>query len=356
MQFAFLIRGDIVRTSARRLKVRRLFLLGAGASFAASGGGSKSTPLDKDFTAAICALESTSRPKWIASTVRKSVRAWLDHVALSDFPGLEAAIGRQLGHLEFRGAMHPRRLRNATTDSEWLTDIVHLMCRRLSTSTNSGNTYRDFANKVYPVNVGVDEYKDRVVTFNYDTLLDTHLLSRFSAKRVYFDRINDGKAKVPFDNPLLIKLHGSANWRCDSSAFDQLLSANHRAQPFYIDDVSINSAVPSPAENDFPLMVPPIPTKPITNLQLFRFLWTRAYEYLNEAEELVICGYSLPPADRLAVSMFENFANSKLNSISIVDPDPAMISRWRGLIERKGLGRARWTYFVDFRDYVDQMQ
>lgn len=344
-----------MRTSARRLKVKRLFLLGAGASHAASGGGSKSTPLDKDFPAAICELKNVARPKWVSGTVDEAVKAWLDHLSLHEFPGLEAAIGRQLGHLEFRGAMHPRRLRNATTESEWLTNIVHLMCRRLSTSRSTGTTYRDFALKVFPAGNAVDSYEDRVVTFNYDSLLDTELLGRFSPKRVYFDRLNDGKPKLSFDFPLLIKLHGSTNWRCDRSAFDQLLSSNHMDDPYYIEDVSLSSSVPSPTADEFPLMVPPLPTKPITNLQLFRFLWTRAYEYLSEAEELVICGYSLPPADRLAVSLFENFSNSKLKSIIVVDPDPAMISRWRSLIERKSLSRAHWTYFVDFRDYVSQM-
>lgn len=82
----------------------------------------------------------------------------------------------------------------------------------------------------------------------------------------------------------------------------------------------------------------------------------KAYEYLHEAEEIVICGYSLPDADRLAQSMFATFSNKSLRSVTIVDPNPGILSKWRGLLKRRNINRkARWTYYEYFDEYVEAM-
>ena len=115
----------------------------------------------------------------------------------------------------------------------------------------------------------------------------------------------------------------------------------HRIQAIWFDD----RGSPSPADKDYPLMIPPLPSKPITGVEIFGYLWTKAYEYLFEAEHLIVCGYSLPDADRLARSPFGNFSNAGLREITVVDPDPTVMSKWRSLLARKSVGRARWTYF-----------
>jgi hypothetical protein len=97
----------------------------------------------------------------------------------------------------------------------------------------------------------------------------------------------------------------------------------------------------------------PLPQKPITQIRLFCFLWTLAYEYLHEARELIICGYSLPETDKLAHSMFSNFANKKLKSITIVDPNPYIMHKWRDLFRRSSINnRARWSYYESFTEFV----
>lgn len=88
---------------------------------------------------------------------------------------------------------------------------------------------------------------------------------------------------------------------------------------------------------------------------IFSHLWTTAYEYLHEATELIIVGYSCPPTDTLARTMFTHFENARLREISIVDPNAGALSSYRAMIPEKVSKRARWTYYSDFRDYVDRV-
>lgn len=112
---------------------------------------------------------------------------------------------------------------------------------------------------------------------------------------------------------------------------------------------------PRPDDAVYPLMIPPLLVKPITSISLFQYLWTVAYEYLHEAEQVTVCGYSLPEADRLAWSLFGNFSNKGLRLVQVVDPNPAVMNKWRVLFKRSSVAVARCEYFDDFAAYVDQM-
>ena len=101
--------------------------------------------------------------------------------------------------------------------------------------------------------------------------------------------------------------------------------------------------------------MPPIPDKPMTKIRLFEFLWTRACEYLHEAENITICGYSLPDTDSLAMSLFGNLSNTRLKRVTVIDPDPSILQRWRDLLINNRNSRAQWTYHSDFREYVESL-
>lgn len=53
--------------------------------------------------------------------------------------------------------------------------------------------------------------------------------------------------------------------------------------------------------------------------------------------------------------MFTHFENARLREISIVDPNAGALSSYRAMIPEKVSKRARWTYYSDFRDYVDRV-
>lgn len=148
------------------------------------------------------------------------------------------------------------------------------------------------------------------------------------------------------------------NWRVTEEEFRRIIQPGSATadDPLYLQAVWFaGSGTPDPDDSAQPLIVPPLPVKPITQVSLFRFLWAKAYEYLHEAEEIVVCGYSLPDADRLALSLFGNFVNKRLKSVTVIDPDSTILRKWRGLFRRKNVASARWTYYEDFCEYVDDM-
>jgi hypothetical protein len=112
------------------------------------------------------------------------------------------------------------------------------------------------------------------------------------------------------------------------------------------------SSSPSPKDKTSPLIIPPLPTKPITSVKLFQWLWTRAYEYLHSARELVVVGYSLPKADQVAESMFGSFRPSRLERVVVIDPSTAALDRWRTVLKRAGLAGLSWVYYECLADYL----
>jgi hypothetical protein len=85
---------------------------------------------------------------------------------------------------------------------------------------------------------------------------------------------------------------------------------------------------------------------------LFQFLWTKAAEYLSKCEELIICGYSLPATDSLAGSLFGSFENQKIQSVTIIDPSPEILMKWKKLLNRKGIATNTWNYFSDLDEFL----
>lgn len=351
-----------MRNSANRLKVERLFVLGAGASHAASRDGHPSThsPLDLQFCQRITSLDY-KRPKWVNAARGSLVRHWLDPKTFETC-GLEQAILRQLGHTEFVEAIHRRRRRNRISGFEYVDLMAHVICFVLSKCREGpAGAYQVLANSVFPREVNSKNAVDRIITFNYDTLFDDHLLGRIKPQRLYFDKIRsdeDQAPRVSFPHPLLLKLHGSINWRMTTADLRQIIEAlpTNDGTLRYIDKIWVErTLVPSPADAHSPCIIPPLPVKPISTISLFQFLWTKALEYLSEARELYICGYSLPDADRMAVSLFSSFRNSRLERITIVDTNAAMLGKWRAVLHRKGVRGARWEYFDDFSDFALQV-
>ena len=354
---------QIMRDKQNRFDVKTVFVLGAGTSYSATlTSGSETattTPLDATFCKRISDL-NYQRPGWVAEAVHELELNWKDHLGFSSF-GLESAIIRHLSHLKFYDSIHRRR-RARLSSPEYIDTLAHLITFVLRRCKESrSEVFRKFVSHVFPTRQrALDPGSNRIITFNYDDLLDKHMLKRFSPQLMYFDsiksRVNDtNRRTTKNENPLLIKLHGSVNWRCTTDDFRSMINpSNIPGEVNRIDQIwHSDTGVPSPDDEESPCIVPPMPDKPLTQIQLFRYLWTRACEYLHEAEEIVICGYSLPETDDLAMSLFANITNNKLKRVTVIDPNPAILARWRSLLIRRGVSRAEWRYHSDFCEYVE---
>jgi hypothetical protein len=351
-----------MRTRANRHPVRDLYVFGAGASYAISAGNKNKSvaPLDSNFCSEI---KKMNYPYWVKTA---AARVEADFVHHSDFSktGLEELVCQQLSDLSFIQAIWKRANRGKRNPKDFLDDIVHLIAYRLKyCKAKRPNQVSKFLESAMEGN-GEREVQDRIITFNYDTILDDFLLKRFSPQQVYFDNINSSKLSQSGEKyPLLLKLHGSINWRCKKSEyakiFDPPKSRSKSPTKTYdtrdchrINDIIFDPSVCSKFSDNVPLIIPPIPQKPITSVSIFRYLWSYAYEYLSEAENIIIVGYSLPPSDRLAVSLFSNFKNETLSNLTIIDPKEEVLARWIKLFNRNGLDHHEVHYYQDFNDYL----
>lgn len=352
-----------MRNSANRKSIEKLFVLGAGASLAASAVETRDgraptyqAPLDAEFASRIAGLER-ERPRWVSASRDTVVSKYRPRGGFATYR-LEDAILQQLGLLELFQTLHPRRSRDQIHPHEWLNHLSHLICVVLRQSReNKTGLYKKLVEQYFPAATAMGDLANRIITFNYDTLLDSHLLESREITDVYFDTIRarrDRLATAGQQHPLLLKLHGSINWRCAESDLRSIIEGPRREEESY--DISAvwtdTSGPPEPNDEVSPLIVPPLPTKPITSVRLFRWLWTRAYEYLHEARELIVVGYSLPAADRVARSMFGSFTSSRLKRVVIVDPSTAAFDRWRDVLRRTGLTGLRWTYYESLGDFL----
>ena len=58
----------------------------------------------------------------------------------------------------------------------------------------------------------------------------------------------------------------------------------------------------------------------------------------------------------LAASLFKEFNNHKLKTVTVIDPDPLIMTKWRKLLSRKNVKDAQWAYFADFAEFVNSKQ
>ena len=335
-----------------RLKVKKLYVLGAGASYAASSRKVPSNftaPLDKDFCQRIKSI-SAQRPQWVNQIKTNIINKWADEIPFHSF-GLEEAIIKQIGYLQFFDAIY-RKKRTSYKIEDYVDNVSHIINYILSkTSESPSKLYEKLFLKIKN-DFDIDSESTRIITFNYDTLLDKYFLSNFEPAKIYFDKINISRNTqrriIKYDNPFLIKLHGSNNWRCSNDEYKSLITnLNSSNANQMIDKIWIEKKISSPDDLKSPLIIPPLPNKPVTKISLFKYLWTKASEYLHEAEEIIVCGYSLPHTDSLALALFGSFYNKRLKKVTVVDPNAEILTKWRNLFNRKNVNKAMWTYYYD---------
>jgi hypothetical protein len=183
-----------------------------------------------------------------------------------------------------------------------------------------------------------------VLTFNYDTLVETAV-----ASHSLWDPINR-RDVMPSDllwnlpplpnigarlvGPLsetfrLLKLHGSLDWWAvpndtSGATLNRETTQGVFEAPHEMTDDARQRELPGRER----FIIPPLSTKgTYYRNPLTRELWQRAYAALREATRVSIVGYSLPPADTVMVNMLHDAFTNRDVMVDLVNPDPAALQR-----------------------------
>ena len=168
---------------------------------------------------------------------------------------------------------------------------------------------------------------DAVISLNYDCVIDRALADhagfRFDPERGGYGVASDptgvakwrntGRGKRPQGSILLLKLHGSLNWRAPS------IPLRLRSEPY----MTVANGV----------IAPPLTNKPV-EAEPFVSIWREARRAIGRMRRLIIIGYSMPDADGLVRTLFATDLSPFLEDIILVDPSVAVREKHIGLFTR----------------------
>jgi hypothetical protein len=167
---------------------------------------------------------------------------------------------------------------------------------------------------------------DAVISLNYDCVMDTalreHAGFRFDPERGgYGVPVSSGAAawrrsgrgRRAKGSILLLKLHGSLNWRSPS------VPLRLRADPYQ--------------EVAQGVIAPPLTNKPV-EAEPFREIWRGARVAVGRMRRLIIVGYSMPDADGLVRTLLATDLSPFLEDILLVDPSNETRTKHTALFTR----------------------
>jgi hypothetical protein len=186
-----------------------------------------------------------------------------------------------------------------------------------------------------------------IITFNYDCALD-FALTRWD---VQVDYCINGASAARIQSVDVLKLHGSLNWSSENSPggsssairVDEIVVGS----PFFTRPVfGLNdgyrlrlSRAPGYSE---PVIVPPTWDK-AKDRGLMRPVWRAAARHLFEAENIIICGFSLPATDEFFRYLFAlgTVGPTRMKNVVVCDPfaDQGLHARYRQLLGPKAANR-----------------
>jgi hypothetical protein len=196
---------------------------------------------------------------------------------------------------------------------------------------------------------------DSVLTFNWDLLLDDSFVStshRLPHYNNFLARMGamDNQYFIPHWTPgsgLFLKLHGSLNWfQCTNSICAEAEKVIFRNDTSSCLDWSLGTEYypcRRCGSDAAPLIIPPVLRKPITAQETVRAVWGLAGKIIQQADVIVIIGFSAAPTD---------FYASWLLSTVFLDP----VGLRETLLKRKSVIVANPLNDADQREAKDFKQ
>ena len=301
--------------------LHKVIILGAGATRGASIYESKSIkpPLDNDFFSILEKL----------SCKNKKLRDWLKQ--LRDCMGIplngvsmESVFTKLETLANFLPKIKPDKgptvKRHKNLLNKYSLHIAYCFneIKRINSSEQESCEYHNKIVKSLTTN-------DCIISFNYDCLIDAALKTSankkwnassgygidFSGNVDKWHEHKGKKGKKAKQSIKLLKLHGSLNWKIGSNSKIELRDYQAR---YGTNDRSFNE------------IIPPVWNKDISERSHFNKIWEQARIALQNANTLVIIGYSLPDTDLLSQALLQidtaKKRNSNLKTLTIVNPDP----------------------------------
>jgi hypothetical protein len=298
------------------MKIRRVFLLGAGASK------SWGLPLTNElFPLALTGVPKRQDRQLIRNFIRYQYPHFHRH--WKNYPPFEEFLSLVEVYLDFADVIKREHRFSSKEVTRIRKELLQAIPAVLHGAREGAahSRVRKFAAVLQP--------GDAVITFNWDLLVEEAL---YGLNKNWEYRLRD-------DAITMLKPHGSLDW------FDK-------------NDVSIKSEMVFPLNEKFkkilvfrrfrapqterpsvPVILPPVVNKKIEYKEL-QSIWRDTWLALRYAAEIYIVGYSLPPEDlharltiRSAIRANERFEDHNLK-IAIVNPDRNVYLRLSRLVER----------------------
>ncbi len=311
-------------------------LLGAGASRGVSYAREREnpSPLDRDFFDLLQRLEPRKRDEPAVKFVLDAVKSLPYQYRLS--------MERAFYTLHLRSYMDRKLTLPATNDRSAEERVVAAFARciqALLRSAHAKKICRNHEQLVQSFRSG-----DTIISFNYDLVVERALSEIALRRGAPFGGWLYGFSKGPkkFDLPMILKLHGSSNWRLVKDDFVVLTKTwdeFHRA-PGYLGHKGHGTI--------FPIFLP-FWDKRIERRPWLQ-LWQHAMKRLRSSGSLVVWGFSLAQTDVKAQQLL-NLALGKRRGLRlcVVDPSAATRERWREM-----LPEAQYWEYTDIHDFLKQ--
>ena len=351
--------------------IKTLFILGAGASKEAGA------PLMSNFldVAEILLAEGRCGANQtdfeLVFSTRSKLQAVYSKSRAIDLDNLEAVFAAfEMGHLVGRlGRVSKRDIhRNVASLGRLilrtLEETISFPYSPRSLRVSPPRPYGDFANLIR------DFYHSgqrcAIITFNYDVSLDYAIALPQQGEGKWFENarrkwgefvvfhcdyclentLNSHSTSVP-----VMKLHGSLNWVRNGKQIEVIEFWNPRTDSFRRFDIS---KADSPRKLGLysntkrePMIIPPTWSKAEHHRQLAN-VWRKAAESLSTAENIIVCGYSLPESDYFFRYLFAigSMGDTTIKRFYVFDPDSRVESRFEDMLSERVGRRFRFRSYT----------
>jgi len=311
-------------------QIQTIVVLGAGASRSVSyaNKGGYPSPLDADFFDLLQRVEAGEHDG-------PAVKSVLEHVRRLS-PDHWRSMERAFYTLQLRAYLYEKLTGTSadTSDTEVVANFARcVQCLlRKAHGKDICSFHQDLLRQLGNV--------DTVITFNYDLVAERALRETAEKRRISFSSgLYGWSGTWKRDLPLVLKLHGSSNWKIKEGG---KISVRTRAWDDFDNSPGYRGHVGQGTE--FPIFLP-FWDKRIEK-QPWLSLWQQAYNRLLVCDRLIVWGYSMPPTDIKASSLFTLALGARAIDLCVIDPSQASRERWRQL-----LPKARYWEYDGIRDF-----